>query len=351
MAEEKTVDLDTSGPGAEIVLEDKEVSENTNENKEVTVETSETNNEDSNKSVDASSESDQQSDVEKTEEVKAEDKTDDKTETIDDSQYNPSESDLKKYSAQVRRRIGKEVAKRKEAERQRDEVSQYTKMILEERDKLKTRLTKLDTNYVTEVESRIKSGVQAAEAKLASARESGDIKSEIEAQKEIARLGYEEARLADLKISQTKEKPVAQTAQQPQPQQYTQPQQRPEIDEKTQEWIEKNKSWFGKVRGMTATAYDIHDSLLNEGYDATDDEYFEELDRRLRVEFPSKFDTVEKPTAEKVARPAQTVASAKRPAATGRKNTVQLTPTEVAIANKLGVSLEDYAKEKYAKGV
>lgn len=348
MAEEKTVDLDTSGPGAEIVLEDKE------NKQEVSVETS---NENNNESTSSSEESNQQLDVqtqeqkvETTEEKPEETQVEEKPEATDSDEYQPSEQDLKKYSAQVRRRIGKEVAKRKEAERQRDEVSQYTKMILEERDRLKTRLTKLDTNYVTEVESRIKSGVQAAEAKLASARESGDIKSEIEAQKEIARLGYEEARLMDLKTSQTKEKPVEETKQQPQ-QQYIQPQQRPEIDEKTQEWIEKNKSWFGKVRGMTATAYDIHDSLLKEGYDATEDEYFEELDRRLRVEFPSKFDTVDKPTAAKANKPAQTVASAKRPAATGRKNTVQLTPTEVAIANKLGVSLEDYAKEKYAKGV
>jgi hypothetical protein len=213
---------------------------------------------------------------------------------------------------------------------------------MEERDRLKGRLEKLDTNYVSEVESRIQSGLQASQAKLAKAREDGDLKAEVEAQKEISRLGYEEARLADLKASQPEKQETENIQQQPVPQQ------RPPIDEKTQDWIDNNKSWFGKVKGMTATAYDIHDDLMSEGYDGSSDEYFNELDRRLRVEFPSKFDKVENTTTEK-ARPAQTVASAKRPAATGRNKTVSLTPTEVAIAKRIGVSLEDYAREKYAK--
>jgi len=330
--QEKTVDIDTSGPGAEIELP---VEESKNENEQQTEKTNEdqieTKVEDGASTDDTPTKSDEQPNVQE-EAVE---------ETTEQKEKRFSEEEIKKYGFNVKRRIGKEVAKRREAERQRDEVSSYVKIIMEERDRLKGRLEKLDTNYVSEVESRIQSGLQASQAKLAKAREDGDLKSEVEAQKEISRLGYEEARLADLKASQP-EKQETENIQQPVPQQ------RPPIDEKTQDWIDNNKSWFGKVKGMTATAYDIHDDLMSEGYDGSSDEYFNELDRRLRVEFPSKFDKVENTTTEK-ARPAQTVASAKRPAATGRNKTVSLTPTEVAIAKRIGVSLEDYAREKYAK--
>ena len=331
--QEKTVDIDTSGPGAEIELP---VEESKNENEQQTEKTNEdqieTKVEDGASTDNTSTKSDEQPNVQE-EAVE---------ETTEQKEKRFSEEEIKKYGFNVKRRIGKEVAKRREAERQRDEVSSYVKIIMEERDRLKGRLEKLDTNYVSEVESRIQSGLQASQAKLAKAREDGDLKSEVEAQKEISRLGYEEARLADLKASQPEKQETENIQQQPVPQQ------RPPIDEKTQDWIDNNKSWFGKVKGMTATAYDIHDDLMSEGYDGSSDEYFNELDRRLRVEFPSKFDKVENTTTEK-ARPAQTVASAKRPAATGRNKTVSLTPTEVAIARRIGVSLEDYAREKYAK--
>lgn len=331
--QEKTVDIDTSGPGAEIELP---VEESKNENEQQTEKTNEdqieTKVEDGASTDDTSTKSDEQPNVQ-------EEAVD---ETTEQKEKRFSEEEIKKYGFNVKRRIGKEVAKRREAERQRDEVSSYVKIIMEERDRLKGRLEKLDTNYVSEVESRIQSGLQASQAKLAKAREDGDLKAEVEAQKEISRLGYEEARLADLKASQPEKQETENIQQQPVPQQ------RPPIDEKTQDWIDNNKSWFGKVKGMTATAYDIHDDLMGEGYDGSSDEYFNELDRRLRVEFPSKFDKVENTTTEK-ARPAQTVASAKRPAATGRNKTVSLTPTEVAIAKRIGVSLEDYAREKYAK--
>ena len=331
--QEKTVDIDTSGPGAEVELP---VEESKNENEQQTEKTNEdqieTKVEDGASTDDTSTKSDEQPNVQE-EAVE---------ETTEQKEKRFSEEEIKKYGFNVKRRIGKEVAKRREAERQRDEVSSYVKIIMEERDRLKGRLEKLDTNYVSEVESRIQSGLQASQAKLAKAREDGDLKSEVEAQKEISRLGYEEARLADLKASQPEKQETENIQQQPVPQQ------RPPIDEKTQDWIDNNKSWFGKVKGMTATAYDIHDDLMSEGYDGSSDEYFNELDRRLRVEFPSKFDKVENTTTEK-ARPAQTVASAKRPAATGRNKTVSLTPTEVPIAKRIGVSLEDYAREKYAK--
>ena len=329
--QEKTVDIDTSGPGAEIELPVEE-SKNEQQTEKTNEDQIETKVEDGASTDNTSTKSDEQPNVQE-EAVE---------ETTEQKEKRFSEEEIKKYGFNVKRRIGKEVAKRREAERQRDEVSSYVKIIMEERDRLKGRLEKLDTNYVSEVESRIQSGLQASQAKLAKAREDGDLKSEVEAQKEISRLGYEEARLADLKASQPEKQETENIQQQPVPQQ------RPPIDEKTQDWIDNNKSWFGKVKGMTATAYDIHDDLMSEGYDGSSDEYFNELDRRLRVEFPSKFDKVENTTTEK-ARPAQTVASAKRPAATGRNKTVSLTPTEVAIAKRIGVSLEDYAREKYAK--
>ena len=331
--EEKTVDLDTSGPGAEVELPVEE-SKNEQQTEKTNEDQVETKIEDGASTDDTSAKSDEHSDVQE--------ETVEETKEQKDKRF--SEDEIKKYGFNVKRRIGREVAKRREAERQRDEVSEYTKLIMAERDKLKSRLEKLDTNYVSEVETRIKSGVEAAQIKLAKAREENDIKSEVEAQKEISRLGFEEARLNELKTSQAKKEQIMQ---QPQEEAIA-PQQRPPIDEKTQEWIDTNKSWFGKVKGMTATAYDIHDDLMNEGYEGSSDDYFSELDRRLRVEFPNKFDKVDEPTTEK-AKPAQTVASAKRPAATGRNKTVSLTPTEVAIARRIGVSLEDYAREKYAK--
>ena len=332
--EEKTVDIDTSGPGAEVELpvEESKIEQEKGTDKSYENER-ETKLEDGGSTDDTSAKSDEQPVVEEQSEETKEQK---------DKRF--SEDEIKKYGFNVKRRIGREVAKRREAERQRDEVSEYTKLIMAERDKLKSRLEKLDTNYVSEVETRIKSGVEAAQIKLAKAREENDIKSEVEAQKEISRLGFEEARLNELKTSQAKKEQIMQ---QPQEEAVT-PQQRPPIDDKTQEWIDNNKSWFGKVKGMTATAYDIHDDLMSEGYEGSSDDYFSELDRRLRVEFPNKFDKVDEPTTEK-AKPAQTVASAKRPAATGRNKTVSLTPTEVAIARRIGVSLEDYAREKYAK--
>lgn len=336
--QENMVDIDTSGPGAEINLEDQNTETEGVENEANETPVNDT------QSDDADAKSDEQPDVQAEQPKEEEAKSDEPVNPKTGKKF--SEEEIEQYGHKVKNRISKLTGKLREAERREQAALEYAQSVLAEKNKLNDRLSKLDTNYVAEVETRIKSGMIAAEAKLASARESGDIKSEVEAQKEIARLGFEEGRLADLKSKQVKlektEKPVEQAYQQ---QQFTN-QQQPAIDQKTQSWIDKNKDWFGPDRALTAVAYSIHEDLLNEGYDGSTDEYFSELDTRLRVEFPSKFANTEEQNTTERARPAQTVASAKRPAQTGRKKTVKLSPSEVAIAKKLGISLEDYAKQK-----
>ena len=242
----------------------------------------------------------------------------------------------------------------REAERQREAAIEYARKIQGEKETLAGRLTKLDTGYVTEMENRIKSSMEAAAAKLAQARTDGDLKAEIAAQTEIAKLGYEDARLSEIKSKQALEtkvdnaKPVQdyvdKLREQPQQEQPINP------DPKAQTWAQKN-TWFGQDSAMTYTAFDLHKKLVEEeGIDPKSDEYYEEIDKRIRLEFPHKFATKETITTER-AKPAQTVASANRPAQTGRKKTVKLTPSQVAIAKRLGVPLEEYAKHLTTKEV
>ena len=121
-------------------------------------------------------------------------------------------------------------------------------------------------------------------------------------------------------------------------------QQQPVRDPKAEAWAEQNE-WFGKDNAMTYTAFDLHRKLTEEeGMDPQSDEYYAEVDKRIRLEFPHKFDKVDDTSTER-AKPAQNVASAKRSASTGRKKTVRLTPSQVAIAKRLGVPLEAYAKQ------
>ena len=314
--QEKMVDIDTSGPGAEI-----ELSENKEENNEP-------NNENSEQSVDSVEESSEQLDVsDKQEETKQEEPNEEKKKELED------------YSEGVKRRIAKLTKKMREAERREEAATLYAKSVLAEQEKLKSRLTKVDTDYVSEMEGRIKSGMEAAVAKLAKAREENNLQAEVAAQAEISRLGYEEARLSDMKVKETtkkEQKPIEQ------PEEQYIPQRR--IDPKAQEWADKN-TWFNKDIVMTEGAKAIHRQLTeDEGYDPIShpDEYYQEIDRRLAIEFPHKFAKNKEETTNK---PTQTVASATRSSKTGRK-IQRLTPSEVAIAKKLGVSLDEYAKQK-----
>ena len=190
--------------------------------------------------------------------------------------------------------------------------------------------------------------MDAAKIAYKQAIDSQDVEGQVEAQKAIAQMAMEEARLKQLKqvqeqrakqIETQKEQIVPQTADP-----YAQAQQ--QIDPKAQDWANKN-SWFGTDNAMTYTAFDIHRKLVEEeGFDPQSDDYYSEVDKRIRLEFPHKFDKVEPTTAEQ---PAQTVASAKRPAGKGRRKTVKLTPSQVAISKRLGVPLEEYAKQLAAK--
>ena len=255
----------------------------------------------------------------------------------------PKEKELEEYGEGVKKRIAKLTKRMRESERQRDEATRYARTVLTDKKSLEERLTKLDTGYVSEMESRITSGLEAAKGKLTTAREVGNITDEVDAQKEIAKLGYEEARLAEMKINQEAKKPKEEKRELNQPTNIQQEQpQKPRPDARATEWAEKNK-WFGSNNAMTYTAFDMHRKLVEEeGYDPQSEDYYGELDRRIKLEFPNKFGNV----TEQTTKPTQTVASATRNVKRGTgRTTVKLTSSQVAIAKKLNVPLEEYAKQ------
>ena len=271
-----------------------------------------------------------------------EDKTYENEKQVKLDEKKPEEKDeLKEYSEGVQKRIAKLTRKMREAERQREEAVQYAQSITQQKNQAEQRLSKLDKSYVSEFESRVTTSLAAAKLALKNAIESKDVEAQIAAQEQLANLSVESARINALKaqeVTTPQEKQVNVT-----PQQTNIPNNLPS-DPKAEEWAAKN-SWFGNDTAMTYTAFDIHKKLVEEeGYDPKSDEYYTEVDSRIRVEFPHKFDKVEDNTTKR-AKPAQNVASANRPAATGRKKTVRLTPSQVAIAKRIGVPLEEYAKQ------
>ena len=319
--EEKIIDLPSDGPDTEVTLPEETVKEGA---QDVAV-----------------PEKKPEGEVEVTEEKKEESPKELIQEETTKEETPKQESELDEYSEGVKKRIAKLTKRMRESERQRDEATKYAQSVLREQKSLKERLSKLDTGYVSEMESRITSSLEAAKSKLKQAREDGSIETEIEAQKEIAKLGYEEARLADMKISQEAEKKkIELNKQQPNIQQERS--QTPKPDPRATEWAEQN-AWFGKDNAMTYTAFDLHRKLVEEeGYDPQSEDYYGELDRRIKLEFPHKFGN----NTEQSTKPTQTVASATRNVkrGTGRK-TVRLTSSQVAIAKKLNVPLEEYAKQ------
>jgi len=249
--------------------------------------------------------------------------------------------EIDEYGEGVKKRIAKLTKRMRESERQRDEATRYARTVIGEQKTLKERLSKLDTGYVSEMENRITSGLEAAKGKLTTARESGNINDEVDAQKQIAKLGYEEARLAEMKINQEARKPKEKSELNQQTNIRQEPQ-RPAPDARATEWAGKNK-WFGSDNAMTYTAFDMHKKLVEEeGYDPQSEDYYGELDRRIKLEFPNKFGNV----TEQTTKPTQTVASATRNVKRGTgRTTVKLTSSQVAIAKKLNVPLEEYAKQ------
>ena len=252
--------------------------------------------------------------------------------------------ELKSYSEGVQKRIAKLTRKMREAERQKEEALAFAQSVKQERDSLQSRFVKADKSYVSEFETRVKSNMEAARSALRTAIEAGDVDAQVKAQEQMATLNADAVRLASLK-SQQETEPKVEKQVNVSPSQAEQP---VRTDPKAEAWAARN-SWFGNDTAMTYTAFDMHKTLVEkEGYDPQSDEYYEEIDKRLRVEFPNKFDKVADTTTEK-AKPAQTVASARRPANTGRRKTVKLTPSQVAIAKRLGVPLEEYAKQLNVK--
>ena len=318
-ATKKTVDIDTSGPGAEVDVAEEIVKD------ESVVET----------------------EAPKTEQepvIKEEETTE--TETVKEIKKEQKKDDeqLEDYSKGVQSRIAKLTRKMREAERQRDAATEYARSADESRKTLEKRFIKTDSEYIKKFESSIKEGMDAAQKDLAHAIESGNAKAQVDANKRIATLAFDNARLQQSK--ETREEAPAKPADVKEPTRAAS--QMPSADPQADAWAGRN-TWFGQDRAMTFTAFEIHKDLVDkEGFDPKSNEYYAEVDKRIRVDFPHKFGTSDtKYTTE----PVQTVASAKRSVKPGRK-TVRLTSSQVAIAKKLGVPLEDYAKQlKNTKGV
>ena len=321
------VDIDNSGPEVDVTLPE--------EKKEEEVKTEETI--DPNKPIieEVKTEEPETKPKEKTEEPVREEKE----VKVQEDKSPEDKKELEEYSDGVKKRIAKLTKKMREAERQKEAALEYAKGVKAEADKTKSKLSTMEPGYMSAMEGRVKSGLQAAEAKLSAAREAGDIKAEVEAQKDISRLGIEEARVEMMKkraATESKQKPV----EQPTLDQAIKPKATAN-DPKAEAWAEKNE-WFGKDNAMTYTAFDLHKTLTEEeGMDPSTDEYYAEIDKRMRIDFPHKFDKQEVKVTTK---PTQQVASAKRSVNPGRK-TVRLTPSQVTIAKKLGVPLEEYAKQ------
>ena len=254
------------------------------------------------------------------------------------------DSKLEEYSKGVQARIAKLTRKMREAERREQAAIEYAKGVEESRKELESKFKKTDSDYIKKFETTISSGLEAAQKELAAAIESGDATAQVEANKRIAQLAFENAKLEAAKEGrQTEpqaEKPVTNLSQGGE---VNIPQRDDPInpDPRAEAWASKNP-WFGSDRAMTYTAFEIHKDLTEkEGFDPSSDEYYAEVDKRIKVDFPHKFGKTEEkqPTA-----PVQTVASATRSVKPGRK-TVKLTSSQVAIAKKLGVPLEEYAKQ------
>ena len=308
--EKKMVPIDTSGPDATIDIEetkDEAVIEQPEENKE--------------QETDKSFENER--------ETKLEEKKDD--------------SELEDYSKGVQSRIAKLTRKMREAERREQAAVEYAQAVEQKRQALEKRFEKTDSDYIKKFETTISSGLESAQKELAAAIESGNAEAQVEANKRIAQLAFENAKLESAKEGRQttqEEKPVQQLSQAnnvniPQKDDPINP------DPRAEAWAAKN-SWFGSDRAMTYTAFEIHKDLTEkEGYDPSSDEYYAEVDKRIKVDFPHKFGNTE---TKQTTAPVQTVASATRSVKPGRK-TVRLTSSQVAIAKKLGVPLEEYAKQ------
>ena len=321
---EKMVDIDTSGPGAEVELPEEKVKE-TEQEVEVKDETVKETVEEPSKSDDTSPKPDEQSDV---------------RDSKDDQEQSKPEGDqkLEEYSEGVQKRIAKLTRKWREAERQKDAAVHYADSVEKKRQAWEQRYAKLDKTFLKDSETRIKSQLEAVKGKLAAAIEGGDTAKQVEAQTELSALTGDARSIESQKLKEETYNADPQTPAYQQAPTHTPS--LPQVDEKAEDWAAKN-SWFGADRAMTFTAFEIHKDLVEkEGFDPKSDEYYVEIDKRIRVDFPHKFGRSE----TRSIKPAQTVAPVRRSVKPGRQN-VKLTPSQVTIAKKLGVPLEEYAKQ------
>ena len=250
-----------------------------------------------------------------------------------------SEDELEQYSESVQRRISKLTNRFREEERQRQAAIEYAEAVKKQNEELRSRLDKLDQSYVGEFGSRVEADAAAAKESYRKAYEEGDADGMFEAQQRISRIALEQARYEEAK--RRNEERLAQPVEEPEaaPQQVQQPQAAP--DPKAEAWASKNE-WFGSDQTMTYAAFGIHRQLIeDEGFDPTSDEYYSELDNRIRTEFPQKFAETKRDTGPRVASAGSTASKSSSPK--GRR-TVKLTPSQIAIAKRLNVPLEEYAK-------
>ena len=300
--DEVMVDIDTSGPETEVNLPEEPVQETAPAEQEtVKVET-------------------------------VEEKPETETET-------KSDEELEDYSKGVQSRIAKLTRKMREAERREQAAVEYARAVEQKRQIDNERFQQVDSAYTKKFEDNVKLGMDSAQKELAVAIEAGDATAQVEANKRIATLAFENAKLEQKK----QEQPVVQQPAQLQ-NQVNIPQQQvqdiPAPDPQAENWASRN-TWFGQDKAMTYTAFEIHKDLVNEGFDPQSTEYYAEVDNRIKVDFPHKFGNND---TKHTTKPVQSVASANRSVKSGRK-TVRLTSSQVAIAKKLGVPLEDYAKQ------
>ena len=255
-----------------------------------------------------------------------------------EGEENTADEDLSEYSEGVKKRISKLTNRFREEERQKQSAITYAESIKKQNEELKQRLDKLDTNYVGEFDNRVTAQAEAAKEAYKKALETGDADALYEAQQNIARIANEEANLKKLKAEREEQ---AQAVKETAPQQPQQPQQPAKPDPRAERWAQENE-WFGKDQTMTYAVFGVHRTLIEqEGFDPNSEEYYTEIDKRMRTEFPHKFS--ETRTQSSTPRVASAGATASRSASKG-KRTVKLTPSQIAIAKRLGVPLEEYAK-------
>ena len=306
--EDPKVDLDTSGPEVDVTLPEEKVE------KEIVTEQ---------------------------EPVKEETVKEVPKEEVKEEPVKEDDSKLEEYSKGVQSRIAKLTRKMREAERREAAATEYAQALELQRNKDQSTFKKMDTDYWTRFEKNVKTGMESAQKELAAAIESGNAEAQVEANKRIATLAFENAKLEQAKEGRKEqEQPVQLSDGGKLPRQT--PQELPQPDPQAEAWAAKNE-WFGKDRAMTFTAFEHHRDLVEkEGMDPKDPTYYTEIDKRIRVDFPQKF--VKGGDVEQTSKTNQLVASAQRSVKPGRQ-TVRLTSSQVAIAKKLGVPLEEYAKQ------